>query len=183
MICDDDPSKLPLEQQVPPMPQALTGNIAFDVNAPFWRPSGADLFRHLGWRNIFFLPAAGLLALVIYGFFEPGLYLFFVSYLGIKFTTLAIAIPIALSGWAIGAAVRARKDPFCIHCGQCLLGLPAIYTCPECGRPYDLALVDDYRRDPKWFIQRWRMRHDLPPRDAHISVPANAPRRKSRDGT
>jgi hypothetical protein len=178
-----DPSKLPLEQQLPPMPQALPGDVAFDVNAPFWRPSGVDLFRHLGWRNVFFLPAAGLFALLIYGFFEPGLYWLFFSYLGIKFTTLAIAVPIALSGWAIGAAVKARKDPFCIHCGQCLLGLPATYICPECGRPYDLQMLDDYRRNPQWFIQRWRMRHNLPPRDAHVSVPATAPRRKSRDGT
>jgi hypothetical protein len=178
-----DESKLPLEQQVPPNTPGLPAHFAFDANAPFWRPSGIDLVRHLGWRNILFLPALGLIALVIAGFFEPSLYLLFFSYLGIKITTLAIAVPIALSGWAIGSAVRGRKDPFCIHCGQCLLGLPAVHICPECGRPYDLQMVDDYRRNPQWFIQRWRMRSALPAPDMQVIVSPTAPRRKSRDGT
>jgi len=174
----------PLEQQVPSPTVGIPTDMAFDPAAPFWRPSGVDLFKHLGWRNIFFAPAVGLLALVVACFFEPGLFFVFFSYLGIKFTALAVAIPVALSGWAIRSAVRARRDPFCIHCGQCLLGLPAVYTCPECGRPYDVAMVEEYRRDPQWFVQRWRMQYALPAApDAQVVVSPTAPRRRSRDGT
>lgn len=177
-----EPNNLPLEQQVPPSTLGLPPHIPIDPNAPFWRPSPGDLFRHLGWRNILFLPALGLLGIIIGGFFEPRSWLM-IFQVGLKPAIIFAAIPIALCGYAIRAAVRARKDPFCIHCGQCLLGLPSIHICPECGRPYDLQLCEDYRRDPQWFIQRWRMRHELPSRDAQVEVPRSSTRRKSRDGT
>jgi hypothetical protein len=178
-----DPPNVPLEQQASPTTAGLPSFAGFDPSAPFWRPSLGELFRHLGWRNVLFLPALGLLAFFVACFFEIGLLPLVLSAVGMKLAVLAVAVPVALCGWAVGAAVRSRKDPFCSHCGQCLLGLPAIYNCPECGRPYDLRLLDDYRRDPQWFIQRWRARYDLPAPDAQVVIHPNAPRRKSRDGT
>ena len=45
------------------------------------------------------------------------------------------------------------QEPFCIHCGYDLTGLPDHHTCPECGRPYTFATINEYRRDPHWFKQ------------------------------
>lgn len=177
-----DQNNLPLEQQTPPNTAGLPAPFYLDPDAPFWRPSGLDLFRHLGWRNLFFLPALGVVALAITCLFEPRLFLV-VFQLGFKIIIVSLAIPITLMGYAIRAAVRMRKEPFCIHCGYGLLGLPPVHICPECGRPYDIQLVDDYRRDPHWFMQRWRMQHELPPPDAQVIVSPSAIRRKSRDGT
>ena len=182
MAVDEDQSHLPLERQVPPDSPGLPAPFYLDPNAPFWRPGGLDLFRHLGWRNLLFLPALAVIALAITCFFEPRLIVIFFQ-LGFKLVSLALAIPIALMAWAIRAAVRLRREPFCIHCGYGLRGLPSVYTCPECGRPYDLQLVDDYRRDPRWFMQRWRMQRELPPPDVQVHVAPTARRRKSRDGT
>src|SRR5262249_31891301 len=80
-------------------------------------------------------------------------------------------------------ALRARAEPFCIFCGYSLQGLPERYRCPECERAYTPEMIADYRRDPEWFRQRWKMQRSLPPQDAPVHVPADAPRRPSREGT
>jgi hypothetical protein len=178
----DDQSHLPLERQTPPTSAGLPAHFYLDPDAPFWRPGGMDLFRHLGWRNLLFLPALGVVVLAIFCLFEPRL-IVIVLQLGFKIITVSLAIPIALMGYAIRAAVRMRKEPFCIHCGYGLVGLPPVHVCPECGRPYDLGLVEDYRRDPHWFIHRWRMQRELPPPDVQVVVPPTTRRRRSRDGT
>lgn len=158
-------------------------HLPHDPDAPFWRPTWPQMFRYLGWRNLLFLPALILLALLVAGFFAPGIYLSLLNGFVIKAALVALAIPVAQFAYAVRAGARARHDPFCIHCGHCLTGLPSVYTCPECGRPYDLALLNDYRRDPEWFIQRWRARRDIPAPGPFVAVPPGAPRRKSRDGT
>jgi hypothetical protein len=142
------------------------------------------MFRYLGWRNLVFLPALLVIALIVAGVFVPGLYLALLNGLIIKAIVIAVALPVAQIAWAVRAGAAARKEPFCIHCGQCLTGLPPIHICPECGRPYDLAVLNDYRRDPAWFIQRWRARRDIPRPGPFVTVPPRAgPRKKTRDGT
>ena len=70
---------------------------------------------------------------------------------------------------AMRLATKARNEPFCIHCGYMLQGLPDQHICPECGRPYSFELIKLYQNDPKWFVQRWQMRNANP-----IGVPFHA---------
>jgi len=152
---------------------------------PFWKPGLLDVIANIGRRWTRLLPPLGLIVLLMLGFLLPGEF-GILWYFGIK--TLILAIfwiggVIMESAWSV---VKARKDPFCIHCGYGLEGLPDNYTCPECGRPYNFRLIEEYRRDPKWFMQRWRSGRQLPamaPPTNAILRPAGAPRRKSRDGT
>ena len=104
-----------------------------------------------------------------------------------KLLFLAIALP---TGAAINAAahvIRSRKEPFCIHCGYDLTGLPDGHNCPECGRQFNLRVIEEYRRDPQWFVQRYKNHRNVPQPDAPfaaLEVPrGKTRRRKSRDGT
>ncbi len=95
---------------------------------------------------------------------------------------LLIAAGISIGGYVLKRAVQARKEPFCIFCGYNLTGLPDAYRCPECGRPYTWAEIEEYRRDPQWFIERWKARRALPPPDQPLEAkPSRRPR--SSDGT
>ena len=78
-------------------------------------------------------------------------------------------------------AAKARREPFCIFCGYNLTGLPDRYRCPECGRPYTWQLIAEYRRDPAWFRERWRLHRELPPADAPFE--AGPVQRRRKDGT
>jgi len=101
---------------------------------------------------------------------------------GGKLLLLSVGGAIGMAGTAIRAVVRQRKEPFCIHCGYTLLGLPDHHICPECGRPYSLRLIDEYRRDPHWFVQRYKAHRILPNADEpFLARPSTKP--KSRDGT
>ena len=66
--------------------------------------------------------------------------------------------------------VKARRDPFCIHCGYSLQGLADSGTCPECGRPYLFSLVEEYRKDPHFFVERYRSSRQLPTRVAAFAA-------------
>ena len=155
-----------------------------DEDVPWWTPSFSDAARHLGWRWILFIPAllalVGLLALplrrdwfsVLMAFWKP--------------IVIAIALPTGAAIHAMKTVVQHRKEPFCIHCGYTLQGLPDGHRCPECGRRFSLAVIDEYRRDPQWFVKRWKMHHAMLPRaDAPFDVgPARTSnKRNSRDGT
>jgi hypothetical protein len=153
-----------------------------EVDPPFWRPEGVELLRILGWRNIFFLPAILCVGLVLAAFVIPPLFTLII--LGSKLLLLALVIPVGLAAYAIRAAVQGRRDPFCLHCGYSLNGLPAVYRCPECGRPYDVRYCEDYQRDPAWFAERFRqMRRNPPQADTIVIVPAGTQPSRFRDGT
>jgi hypothetical protein len=90
----------------------------------------------------------------------------------------------ALAVWAwqlLNKGVRARTDLFCVHCGYSLEGLPDHHRCPECGRPYHFWVVEEYKRDPDWFIMRWKARRRLPPA-AEPFAAGEVRRRRGRDG-
>jgi hypothetical protein len=147
----------------------------------WWRPAPADVLRHLGWRWVLVLPAVCVVGFLVAAFFYPALFqlLFWV---GLKWGILALALPFMLLGDLVRRAAQQRHDPFCIHCGYTLIGLPAEGRCPECGSAYTPQLIEEYRRDPQWFIQRYRARHQLPRGDTPFDA-GPVRRRKSRDGT
>ena len=179
------PEDAPLEARVPPDAAGIPPHLGWDADVPFWRPSPRDWLRYLGWRNLLFVPAGALVAGVAMAIVlrPSALWLIFQT-LGFTGTATVLALPVVLAGYGIALAIRARKDPFCIHCGQCLYGLPPVHQCPECGRPYDLVVVEEYRRDPHWFTERWRQRRQLPRPEASVPVGAGGKRRRrTRDGT
>jgi hypothetical protein len=175
---------LPLERQLPPEMHAAISEFKADPNEeiPWWQPSWQDSLRHLGWRWIFFIPAIGVLAFAIASFWFPPLRMAIIP-LGIKYLLFAGGIAVSAIGFVLRQAVTALTEPFCSHCGYNLTGLPDNYRCPECGRPYSWRVINEYRRDPQWFITRWKASHKLPERDSALEVGPNSTPHKSRDGT
>lgn len=175
-------SRVPLERQVPVEPVASPTQLpATSLEEQWYLPGYAQTAKLLGWRWVFLLPLAALVFVVLMIPLHP--WLLNVLLASWKLVIIAVAVPIGILGKQARNAIRARTDPFCIHCGYGLTGLPDHHACPECGRPYSLAMVEEYRRDPHWFIERYRRRHDLPPVAAPFEAGAVRKRGKSRDGT
>ena len=149
-------------------------------DVPWWRPSAGEVARHLGWRWIYFVPAAALIVgacfLPLYrGLLQvlPGLW---------KPIVIVVMLPLTAAIKSVKQIVQHRKDPFCIHCGYTLVGLPDGHRCPECGRQFSLATIDEYRRDPHWFVKRWKLMQSVPAADrAFDAGPVRG--KRSRDGT
>jgi hypothetical protein len=185
------PSNLPGDNRgehpidiVPP----TTRPVAFDIHhpaygddVPFWKPDLTDIAKHLGWRWVLFLPTVLLLGSIAASvYFLHTLTPLLVG--GGKLMILCVGIAVSAAGTAIKSATKSRKEPFCIHCGYSLVGLSEDRVCPECGRPFSYALIDEYRRDPHWFVQRYKARKA--PEIADTAFQAGSVRRKkSRDGT
>jgi len=181
----DEHEDVPLEARVPPTVLATPSDLRVGSDEPvtWWTPSWHAASQHIGYRWIYLLPAAGLLLLLVAAVFMPGLRTI-VFVLEIKLLMAAGAIALTLAGYVVRRAVRARREPFCIHCGYNLTGLPDNYRCPECGRPYTWRLIAEYRRDPQWFVERFKAHRKLPPVGPPVEVrPARGPARRSRDGT
>jgi hypothetical protein len=182
----NDPSHLPLERRVPAeslaSPHAMQVQADEDGVVPWYKPTYAQTVKLLGWRLVYFLPAVLLLLfLILYVPMRPWLWQFVIAWW--KLVLIAIALPLILAGKTMKQIVALRKEPFCIHCGYDLTGLPDGHNCPECGRHYRFALIDEYRRDPDWFIQRYKQRHAMPTADVPFLAGKGGTRRKSRDGT
>ena len=156
---------------------ADVGDAGPDV--PFWRPTWRDAARHLGWRWVLFLPAVGVGGLLAsFPWWPRGAWWPVLGQL--KLLLWAGGLAVVAAGAAVKSTIARRTDPFCIHCGYDLTGLPDGHACPECGRPFTLAAIAEYRRDPAWFAQRVRARTPTP----MTSITAGPVRRKrSRDGT
>jgi hypothetical protein len=180
-MANDRPGRaLPLDTHGSPV-DVSPGPAADDL---WWKPGWPDIIRSVGWHWILVLPAAGVIALCVMGFFRPH-YLGLFWWLGFKGLVWALAIPVMLLADVARRATGARKEPFCIHCGYTLTGLPNQGLCPECGSVYSPAMIDEYRRDPKWFIQRFKAQKNLPKQDVPLPPVSfvGGKRRRSRDGT
>lgn len=178
----DDPERLPLEARLPPSIVATPSELRAgpDDEIRWWRPSWQDAVQFVGWRWMFLAPAGVLLAMLLGAIFFQRWRLALVI-VGAKLLVFTGAVAVSLAAWVFRRAAQARKEPFCIHCGYNLTGLPDNYRCPECGRPYNWRVIEEYRRDPQWFIERWKMHRELP----NSSAPFEAGKitRKSTDGT
>jgi hypothetical protein len=153
-------------------------------DVPWWKPTWREAWRHLGWRWLLFLPAAGVICLVAAMVVEPDM-AGFVWILGPKLMIMILCLPFVAAGYALKRGVQARSGLFCIHCGYDLSGLPDHHRCPECGLPYDFQAIEEYRRDPGWFIQRYKAQQKTTVEQAPFNAGPRRPgrRRRSRDGT
>ena len=178
----EKPAPPPAIEQLPPTsvasPSELRPRNASDMR--WYKPSLGQTLQLLGWRWVYFLPAAVMILALGFGLSH----LWFLPLLigSWKLMVIAIVVP---TGYAIKNAkdiLRNRKEPFCIHCGYDLSGLPDNHTCPECGESYNFRLIEEYKRDPQWFIDRYYKHRELPPVEAPFEARISK-RPRSRDGT
>lgn len=176
----------PLEEQLPPEVGASPASMARrDGSAApcWWRPGWRDVWAYVGWRWLLLLPLLLCLILVIGAVFRRGLRGVLLL-VGLKVFLVGAGVAVALAGYVARRAVRARREPFCIHCGYNLSGLPDDYRCPECGEPYTWRVIAEYRRDPQWFIERYGASRELPlPTAPALEAGQARGRRRRQDGT
>lgn len=178
-------SSLPLNERIPTGPLGSPVHLlAHDGDVRWWKPTWRNAWRYLGWRWVLFLPALAVLCAMAAVVIEPRL-IQYVWFIGFKLLIILLCLPFIAAGYAMKSGVQARKEPFCIHCGYDLSGLPDNHRCPECGVPYDFKAIDEYRRDPDWFIQRYKAQRNARPEQVPFDAGAArpGPRRRSRDGT
>ncbi len=177
-----DPAIVRHLNEVPPVTQpASIHDIEFpDGIERWWKPTWVQRLRYVRWLWLT-VPILLILLTVQSYHFAPGAVLF-VLQLQPGLVVMIIVLPVMLAIWGSFNAIH-RKGAFCIHCGYDLTALPDRHCCPECGMKYTLAAIDDYRRDPAWFIKRWRQRHQHPPGDVPFHTGPPTRRQHSRDGT
>jgi hypothetical protein len=154
----------PADMQRPPLdalaPEFMT---MFDPETPWWRPGAADIAKTIGWRWVIVLPLTALvIALPMLAVMAPTRVQPQLISSEIKILSLSIGGVVSIVMWAIRNVVKERKDEFCIHCGYCVEGLGESGQCPECGRSFHLKLIAEYKKDPHFFVDRWRALRDAP---------------------
>jgi hypothetical protein len=150
-----------------------------EVELRWYLPTWSERIRLMGWRNLLWLPTVLLILLFMsLPWMWPGVLQLLLGWWQIWIAL--VALPLVAAAEATRHVLRLRRDPFCIHCGYSLTGLPEGHNCPECGQPFHFGVMEDYRRDPHWFIERFRRRNDIPQRGPTIVAGTPRPRR---DGT
>jgi hypothetical protein len=145
----------------------------FDGDVPWWRPRPWDVARAIGWWWLLLVPMVLVLGGVLLGAIL-GVLPWSIFLVWAKIWLVMIAGIASIVIYGVRNVVKNRRDPFCIHCGYSLSGLGASGTCPECGRPYLSSLIDEYRRDPHFFAERYRSSRRLPTR-ATVFVAGDGP--------
>ncbi len=153
----------------------------FDASTPFWLPTWQESTKLLGWRWAIVAVLAGASGVLVWLFMHDWRFIVGFSGVIIKLGPLVIAGGLSLWAYLRKSATRFRTDPFCVHCGYSLAGHNDGDICPECGRRSSFAVCREYKRDPHWFIQRYRNRGKPPP--AGVALVAGPNRRKATDGT
>src|SRR5690242_8613429 len=107
-----------------PLHLATPGDIPADADGtvPWWKPSWTQVTRHMGWRWIHVLPLALLLLLIAGAFWQPMLWQLLIY--GFKLWVLLLGLAAAAAAQGVRLAMKQRFNPFCIHCGYDLGGLP-----------------------------------------------------------
>jgi hypothetical protein len=122
----------------------------------WWRPSLREVLRQAGWCWLaLVLPISVAGAISVAAFIGGRSYLL-LWWVGLRLTFIALAIPFLLWDHLKTKVYKARQDPFCIHCGYTVMGLPEEGKCPECGRPYRMSVIQMFRHDPQWVMAHWR---------------------------
>jgi rubredoxin len=153
-----------------------------DEQVTWWRPSWRDGLRHVGFSWVYFVPAIALTAALLWYLVRLRVFAL-VAALGLKLVVILVGLSFALAAHAARRVARTRREPFCIFCGYNLSNLPDNYRCPECGRAYTWALIAEYRRDPEWFIERWKAHKQLPAAGKSFQAGSIARRNRAKDGT
>jgi hypothetical protein len=123
----------------------------------WWRPSIRELLRQAGWAcwMILVSPLALGVALIAAAHFV-GTDAIILGWLGVRILLLWLIVPFVAWGHLRLKAMHRRPDPYCVHCGYTLLGMPEEGKCPECGKPFRMKVIDMFRRDPQWVMAWWR---------------------------
>jgi hypothetical protein len=138
-------------------------------DVPWWRPSYGEIAALLPWWWWVLLALAlGWIAL-----FASA------TARGFMFGTVGLVFSLALPVWMIvtlllkaeALGIGARRDPFCIFCGYSVFGIDAGVRCPECGRPCSAWMSLEYRKDPRFFRERFAMRRSHLREGAVLQVP------------
>jgi hypothetical protein len=180
-MANPSPSQLSAETIAVPaqLHSAVAGGPAAPREMRWYLPGIGETMRLMGWRIIYFVPAAIFLVLGFLVLFNWWLIQIFFFWW--KLVIIAVALPVGVATRTARNAIRLRTEPFCIHCGYDLTGLPDGHICPECGMQFHHAVINEYRRDPHWFIKRYNMRQQHPAAEAFAAGPVRSPR--ANDGT
>ena len=128
----------------------------------WWRPSLAEVRPGLvTWHwvivGVIVVSVVVLVALLSFWRLLSVMWWFYEWVWGIILVAVVL-VPVIIEQ-AYLAARRRRTEPYCIHCGYRLVGLPDHHHCPECGRPYSFELIAEFRQNPDWFVRRWMRAH------------------------
>lgn len=122
----------------------------------WYRPTFGEIVRQMEW----WWGALPVAAMAAGGMVVAGLLLgpdhIEMAWVGGRMLLVLVVVPFIFWEHVRDRVIKARADPFCIHCGWTLTGLPEEGRCPECGEPYRMKIVDMFRRDPQWVIAYWR---------------------------